>query len=43
MVTRPSGVLSVRAGELGHAFGNANPSWDGRKPQQSEGEPGLAR
>jgi hypothetical protein len=43
MVIRPAGRRSVKAGDLGHWFGNAKPSCDGRKPQQSGGDPGLAR
>jgi hypothetical protein len=43
MPTGPSGVRSVTAGDEGQEFGNANPSCEGRKPQQPGGEPGLAR
>ena len=38
-----SGVGTVTAGPGGHAFVNANPSLDGRKPQQPGGEPGRER
>ena len=37
------GVGTVMAGPGGHEFVNANPSRDGRKPQQPGGEPGRER